>query len=121
MQKHVLAAAFVLAALVPLSGCGAAKVKITGTLKQSGHALLAPRETIVTITFIPDAEGVNLQSQIARYHRNTGEYDIELPAGRYRINYIIVEKGREPRQAPEEQKSQTFELTKDQRLDIDVK
>ena len=108
--------------LALLAGCGGEKkVKITGKLLKNGQPFTVSRDTYVTIAFIPEGETPNQKTHPAKFHRSTGAFEIELLAGKYRVNYIIVEKNKEPLPVPPEQKTKTYDLIENQELDIEIK
>jgi hypothetical protein len=125
MKRHMRRAAILawLMVIAALPGCGAKKVKITGKLMKNGQPLMVSRDTSVMNVFIPDTDTgtVNPQTLLARFQRATEAYEIELLAGAYRINYIITEKGQQPGHAPPEQKAKSYDLTKNQEVDIEIK
>lgn len=102
-------------------GCAEKNVKVSGKVMKGGRPLIVNRDFYVTLAFIPDNPAANRPTQPAKFQRATGDYEIELKPGKYRINYVIVEKDQEPWPVPAEQKAKSYDLTKTQVLDIEIK
>jgi hypothetical protein len=89
-----LAAAAILGfAMAFASGCGGgvSKVRISGQLSKKGQPLKVPKETRVLLQFAPD-EKTPTQTYSAKFTHETGEYEIELPAGRYSIQCRMMDE-----------------------------
>ena len=106
-------------ALTILPGCGESKAKITGKLLKNGQPLVVKNDTLVTLTFFPDTENPG-QTYPAKFFHETGGYELEIPTGKYRVSYVIVEKDKAPVMAPAEVKKKSYELSKNQELDIEI-
>lgn len=105
--------------LAALPGCEVAKVKVTGKLMKNGQPLKVRQDTLVTLIFSPDTEK-NEQTYPAKFNQETGGYEIELPAGKYRARYVIVEKGQPPVSAPPEATKEVHDLTHTKELNIEI-
>ena len=108
-----------------VSGCGAKIVKINGELRKDGKPMIVSQDTYVTLSFIPVA--ANAESQLnsynAKFDQKSGTYTVELPPGSYRTKLIIVPPSKSgglsapPRPIDSDK---TYDLTKNQKLDIEV-
>jgi hypothetical protein len=105
--------------LAALPGCQVAKVKVTGKLMKKGQPLKVSQDTLVTLTFAPDIENSG-QTYPAKFNQETGGYEIELPAGKYRARCLIVEKGQPPFTAPPEVTKEVHDLTGSKELNIEI-
>jgi hypothetical protein len=105
--------------LATVPGCGVDKVKVTGKLMKNGQPLKVSQDTYVTLTFSPDIEN-NDQTYPAKFNHETGGYEIELPAGKYRTRCLIVEKGQPPFTAPPEVTKAVHDLTGSKELNIEI-
>src|SRR6266542_6841217 len=84
-----------LAVLVLLvTGCGGPKtVKISGKLLKNGSPMVVSESTYVTISFVPESkqgDGSDAKSYSAKFDQKTGTYQVELPAGNYRVMQVIA-------------------------------
>jgi len=116
LSTVALALLFVITAL---PGCGIPKVKITGKLMKNGQPYTVAKDTMVTLIFFPDGENQQ-QTYNARFKQEVGTYEIELPAGKYRTSFVIMEKGKDLLTAPAEFKNKSYDLNKNQELDIEI-
>jgi deoxyinosine 3'endonuclease (endonuclease V) len=114
-----LAVATVVLVLVAVPGCGVAKTKVTGKLMKNGQPLKVSKDTYVTLTFAPDIENPG-QTYPAKFNQETGGYEIELPAGKYRARYVIMEKGQPAVSAPPEATKEVHDLTRSKELNIEI-
>jgi hypothetical protein len=105
--------------LAAVPGCGVPKAKVTGKLMKNGQPLKVSQDTYVTLIFSPDIEN-NDQTYPAKFNQETGGYEIELPAGKYRARYVIVEKGRPSFTAPPEVTKEVHDLTGSTELNIEI-
>lgn len=122
MPWHLRLAAYALTGLIlmaALPGCGEAKVKITGKLLKDGQPYTVAPDTLVTLVFAPDMENAP-QTYPAKFNQETGGYEVEMPPGKYRARYIIVEIDQAPLTAPPEVTEKSYDLSRTQQLDIEI-
>lgn len=128
------ACAFALVALL-VCGCGGAapkKIKVTGKFLKNGQPVTYTKDTYVTLIFtpvIPKQLG-NVPSTIpantypAKVAAELGTYEAEMPAGKYRVNFFILEPGAAPGKAPPPNQTgewgEIYELTDSRTLDLPV-
>lgn len=112
----------VVALLATMQGCGVPTVKVQGKLTKNGETFKVAKDTLVTLRFIPElAEGEAARpDHSVRFKQETGEYEVEMPAGKYRVSYVIVEKNKTPVTSPPEMKNKSYDLTRSQQLDIEL-
>jgi hypothetical protein len=104
---------------VLLAGCGGPKsVKVYGTLTRDGQPLKVSEDTYVTITLTPAED--KTQSYPAKFKHNEGTYEVAVPPGTYRASVLVVPPGGKPPLKPPADASKTYEINKDQQLDLDV-
>lgn len=119
-QWRLSALVFVsLAMLAPLPGCGDGKIKIKGKLTKGGQPFTVAKDTLVTLRFTPDAEQPS-QSFSTKFKQETGEFETDLPPGKYRVTFVVVEKDKTPISAPPDVKNKVYDLTRNQELNIDI-
>lgn len=98
-------------------GCGDTKTKVGGTVIMKGQALSVSRKNMVTIKFVPDVEQA-MQTYIGVYQHDTGQYEVELPPGKYKVVCTIFDdenKKRIPTAGPK-----VVDLTSARQLDLDI-
>ena len=103
-------------ALATLPGCGGdSKVKINGTLTKNGKPLIVSKSTYVMLKFVPADKPQHTFP--ARFPHDTGDYTVELPAGKYTtLCQMLDENNQKIPTGP----VQIFDLNTDQRLNIDI-
>jgi hypothetical protein len=100
-------------------GCdGVSKTKVTGKLLMKGQPLSVSKKTIVTLSFAPDVETKGVQTTPAKFVRETGMYEIELPPGKYRVSCLL--KDTENNQRIPTGPSKVYDLSSANVVDIDV-
>jgi hypothetical protein len=121
MKCRVLTAPVVLVVILlagPGCNTGPHMVKISGTVMNKGKPFVVSKKTYVTLTFAA-ADAKSAQSYPARFNAETGAYDVEIPAGQYRVRCVALNtenNKRLPTKAPDKD----FDFTRTQQIDIDV-
>jgi hypothetical protein len=117
--------------MVALASCGKQKdLKITGRLLRDGKPVVlqteAEQKMPVTLMFIPLTQGQDDRRYPAKFDPSTGNYEVTLPAGKYRVNIFVPDPKRgfippPPNKAGNtEQDGKTYELLKPQELDLEA-
>ena len=82
-----------------------------------GQPLSVSSKTIVTLTFAPDVDK-NTQTYNAKFIRETGQYEIEIPEGSYRV--ICLLKDTENNKRIPTKKAEIYQVSKTDTMDIDI-
>jgi hypothetical protein len=116
--RQVLSLALVCLAL---TGCGS-KVEISGSLTKKGQPFQPPEKVKVNLVFVPEKEGAG-PSVPAAFAGDQGTYSVQLPAGHYRAQLILVDITRPPPNQihvrPEFSKA-VHDLTASKTLDLEI-
>jgi hypothetical protein len=74
-----------------LPGCSGKKpVKVSGTLTRGGQPIGASRDTLVTMSFVPEDKAADLPTINAKFNHDTGGFEMEIPPGRYRFKLLMA-------------------------------
>ena len=122
------ACAIALVALL-VAGCksGPKMVKVTGRFVANGQAVTYPKDTYVTLMFIPVSEGMT-KRQPATVNGEAGTFAVELAAGQYQVSFSAIPTGvqiGDMKNIPKPPtggagSGETFDLTAPKVLDIPV-
>ena len=99
-------------------GCdsGVAKTKVTGKLLMKGKPLDVSKKTQVMLKFAPDVEKPT-QTYSASFKHDTGQYEVELPPGKYTVRcHMVDENMKKIPSAP----AKVYDLSNVQVMDFDV-
>ncbi len=84
--------AFVACVLLAVAGCTPKTVKVSGKLVHNGQVATFTEDTYVTLQFIPVDAQAGRKSYPATVNRPQGSYEVQLPAGKYRVSLLVPPK-----------------------------
>jgi hypothetical protein len=119
MRWQFLAAALVLSVIFFAGGCGDGKVRITGKLMKNGQPFTTSADTLVTLTFAPDAEKSE-QTYPAKFNHETGGFELNVPPGKYRARYVIQKKNEPAIIAPPDATKTVHDLSSTKEVNIEI-
>ncbi len=100
-------------------GCdSSSKTKVSGKLLMNGKPLSVSKQTIVTLSFAADVDAKGVQTTPAKFIRETGTYEVEVPPGKYRVSCLLrdTEKNQKIPTGP----AKVYDLSSANVVDIDV-
>ena len=98
---------------IPLVGCSASKIKVHGKVTENGK-LFTDENTLISLTFVPDETPIQ-QTYPAKFTHATGTYEVEVPAGKYRVSVQVGIAMKRPPQA-----SPVYEINAPKELDVEI-
>jgi len=100
-------------------GCdGSSKTRVSGKVLMNGKPLSVSKQTIVTLTFAPDVDAKGVQTTPAKFVRETGTYEVELPPGKYLVSCLL--RDTEKNQKIPTRPAKVYDLSSANVVDIDV-
>src|SRR5262249_50702396 len=127
LMRRTLAPICLAGLLLALPGCKPKMVKVSGKLVRNGQVVTFAEEDYVTLQFIPVDQEEGRKSYPATLNRPQGTYELELPAGKYRVSLFVPPKNFDqtkgefiPPPVGSGQSGPEFEFKKDTVQDITV-
>src|SRR5262245_21711719 len=113
--------------LLSLQGCGKSSIEITGKLTKNGGPLPSG-QPMITLSFAPEETTKHgtmdtKQTYPTILNRETGEFSVELPPGKYKVNVLMFDsRSSPPKILPSNPPftKQVFDLTSAQSLQLDL-
>lgn len=106
--------------LALMAGCGDGKVKVKGKLLKGGQPYTVAKETMVTITFTPTAEKAETTYPQSSFKQETGEFEADMPPGKYNVRIVINEKGNKLVPVSPEVAKVVHEVSGGKEINIDI-
>ena len=80
---------FLACLILIVPGCTPKTVKVTGKLVKNGQVQTFAEDLYVTLQFVPLDPQAGRKSYSATLNRPQGTYDVQLPAGKYRVSLFV--------------------------------